>query len=67
MEFPDYTEGKAKFVLKEKGLVSTIDGNSCIGYVRSVCIEEVLASLAIDAGYKPGDSVEYYILIRKKH
>jgi len=34
--------------------------------VRTVSVEEFLASLAASAGYKPGDSVEYYILVRKK-
>jgi len=66
MELPEYTDGKRRYLLKARGLVSAINGNSEIGYVRTVSVEEFLASLAASAGYKPGDSVEYYILVRKK-
>lgn len=65
MDLPDYTEGKKKFVLRERGLVSMIDGTG-IGYLRTVSAEEFLASVAVQAGYKSGDSVEYYVLVRKK-
>ena len=65
MNLPDYTDGKAKFILREKGLVSAIEGN-CVGYVRTVTAEEFLANVAVEAGYKPGETVEYYFLIKKK-
>lgn len=66
MELPEYTDGKRRYLLKERGLVSAIDGNSEIGYVQTVSVEEFLSSLAVSAGYKPGDLVEYYILVRRK-
>ncbi len=64
MEVPGYTEKKMSFVLGNGEVVAT--DRSSVGYLTKRDIGKVLAELAADAGYKQGDSVEYYILIKER-
>lgn len=64
MEFPDYVERRINFVLGHEDL-GEINRNS-VGYLTRKNIEKILADVAADAGFQNGDSVEYYILVRKK-
>jgi hypothetical protein len=66
IDLPGYISRERKFMLSERTVVPPTGGNSRIGYLPCICIEEDLADIAHEAGCKEGEIVDYIILVKKR-